>query len=144
MRLPTRPPGASLHQPSDGDVREAVKALLGAGKPLIWAGAGVMFAGATAALREFAELVDVPVYTSMPGKSGFDERHPLSVGCGGLTVAGPARKMLDACDVMLAIGASLTETPYAQSVPEGKVLIHAVLNPEEINKDTVAAIGPGR
>ena len=138
---PYASPGVSLHQPSGGDVREAVKALLGAGKPLIWAGAGVMFAGATAALREFAELVDVPVYTSMPGKSGFDERHPLSVGCGGLTVAGPARKMLDDCDVMLAIGASLTETPYAQSVPEGKVLIHAVLNPEEINKDTVAAIG---
>ncbi len=138
---PYASPGVSLHQPSDGDVREAVKALLGARKPLIWAGAGVMFADATAALREFAELMDVPVYTSMPGKSGFDERHPLSVGSGGLTVAGPARRMLDDCDVMLAIGASLTETPYAQSVPDGRLLIHAVLNPEEINKDTVAAIG---
>ncbi len=134
-------PGASLHQPSHGDIREAVRVLLAARKPLIWAGAGVMFAGATTALRELAELLDVPVYTSMPGKSGFDERHPLSVGCGGLTVTGPARRMLDECDVILAVGTSLTETPYGQSVPDGKLLIHAVLNVEEINKDTSAAIG---
>ena len=134
-------PSASLHQPSQGDIREAVKALLTAKKPLIWAGAGVMFADATRELLGFAELLEIPVYTSMPGKSGFDERHPLSVGCGGLTVTKPARRWLDDCDVLLAIGTSLTDSPYGQSIPRGKFLIHGVLNPEEINKDTSAAIG---
>ena len=134
-------PKASFHQPSLGDIRDAVTALLNARKPLIWAGAGVMFAGATTELRILAELLDIPVYTSMPGKSAFDERHPLSVGCGGLTVTGPARQWLDECDVLLALGTSLTDSPYGQPIPVGKCLIHAVLNPEEINKDTTAAIG---
>jgi len=134
-------PTVSLHQPAHSDIRDAVNALLGAKKPLIWAGAGVMFAGATEELRTFAELLDIPVYTSMPGKSAFDERHALSVGCGGLTVTKPARQWLDECDVLIALGTSLTETPYGQTIPSGKFLIHGVMNSEEINKDTSAAIG---
>ena len=46
------------------------------------AGAGVLFAGATAALRELAELTGMPVFCTMPGKSAFDETHPLSLGAG--------------------------------------------------------------
>ena len=134
-------PKASFHQPSRTDVEDAAKALIDAKNPLIWAGSGVMFAGATTELRELAELLDVPVYTSMPGKSAFDERHPLSVGCGGLTVTKPGRQWLDECDTLFAIGTSLTESPYAQTIPAGKFVIHGVLNAEEINKDTAASIG---
>ena len=112
-----------------------------AAEPLIWAGAGVMSADACEELRTLAELLDVPVYTSMPGKSAFDERHPLSVGAGGSTVAGPARQWLDDCDVLLAVGTSLTATPYGQRFSRDKFLIHAVIADEEINKDTAADIG---
>ena len=83
-------PGPALYAPSAGAVADAARKLLDAEEPLIWAGAGVMSADATGELRTLAELLDVPVYTSMPGKSAFDERHPLSVGAGGSTVAGPA------------------------------------------------------
>ena len=136
-----RSPPATQHRPSDADVDAAIDALIAADNAMIWAGAGVLFAGATEELRAFAELVDLPVYTSMPGKSGFDERHPLAVGAGGLTVTGAGRQWLDECDVLLAIGTSLTSTPYAQSIPAGKTVIQNVLNPEEINKDTAVAIG---
>ena len=125
------------------EIKDAVKALLEAKNPLIWAGAGVMSADATEELREFAELIDVPVFTTMPGKSAFNERHPLSVGAGGLTSTSPARQWIDECDVLFAIGASLTASPYAQNIPQGKFVIHSVLNPEEINKDTPVAIGLG-
>ena len=134
-------PSAALHRPADAAVDAAIEALLGASNPMIWAGAGVLFAGATEGLRTFAELVDVPVYTSMPGKSAIDERHPLALGAGGLTVTGPGRQWLDECDVLLALGSSLTSTPYAQSIPAGKTIIQNVLNPEEINKDTAVSIG---
>ena len=134
-------PGGAGHQPAHADVAAAADALLGARNPLIWAGAGVLFARATSDLRAFAERLEVPVYTSMPGKSAFDERHPLSVGAGGLTVTRAGRRWLDECDVLLAIGTSLTSTPYGQSIPAGKTLIHGVLNPEEINKDCAASIG---
>ena len=121
--------------------RTPARKLVDAEEPLIWAGAGVMSADATAELRTLAELLDAPVYTSMPGKSAFDERHPLSVGAGGSTVAGPARQWLDACDVLFAVGTSLTATPYGQRFSRDKFLIHSVIADEEINKDTAADIG---
>ena len=100
-----------------------------------------MMAGATHELRELAELLDIPVFTTMPGKSAFDERHPLSLGAGGSTVTQTARSWLDQCDVIFAVGASLTSSPYAQRIAHEKFLIHAVINEEEINKDTQANIG---
>ena len=136
-----RSPAAAMHQPSKTDVQDAVKALVGAKNPLIWAGAGVMSSRATEQLREFAELIDAPVFTTMPGKSAFDERHPLSLGTGGMTATKAARQWIDSCDVLFAIGASLTSSPYAQAIPDGKFVIHGVLNPEEINKDVAASVG---
>ena len=134
-------PTPAQYTPSAGAVLDAAKQLVDAEEPLIWAGAGVMSAGACEQLRTLAELLDVPVYTSMPGKSAFDERHPLSVGAGGSTVPGPARQWLDDCDVLFAVGTSLTATPYGQRFSRDKFLIHSVIADEEINKDTVADIG---
>ena len=134
-------PKPALYAPSAGDVADAARQLIDAKEPLIWAGAGVMSADATSELRALAELLDAPVYTSMPGKSAFDERHPLSVGAGGGTTPGPARQWLDDCDVLLAVGTSLTATPYGQRISSGKVLIHSVIADDEINKDTAADIG---
>ena len=134
-------PKPAQYAPAAGAIADAAKQLVEAEEPLIWAGAGVMSAGACAQLRTLAELLDVPVYTSMPGKSAFDERHPLSVGAGGSTVAGPARQWLDDCDVLFAVGTSLTATPYGQRFSRDKFLIHSVIADEEINKDTVADIG---
>ena len=134
-------PTAAMHQPSKTDVQDAVKALIGAKNPLIWAGAGVMASGGTAQLKQFAELLDIPVYTSMPGKSAFDERHPLSLGAGSGATTKAGRQWIDSCDVLFAIGASLTSTSYAQAIPAGKFVIHGVLNPEEINKDVAASVG---
>ena len=134
-------PKPALYAPSAGDVADAARQLIDAKEPLIWAGAGVMSADATSELRALAELLDAPVYTSMPGKSAFDERHPLSVGAGGGTTPGPARQWLDDCDVLLAVGTSLTATPYGQRISSGKFLIHSVIADDEINKDTAADIG---
>ena len=134
-------PSAALYAPAPGAIADAVRQLLDAKAPLIWAGAGVMSADATEELRTLAELLDVPVYTTMPGKSAFDERHPLSVGAGGSTVTAPARQWLDDCDVLFAVGASLTATPYGQRFSREKTLIHSVISDDEINKDTAAAIG---
>ena len=138
---PYTSPMPALSRPSPHDLEDAAKALVAAKNPLIWAGAGVLSAGATEELRAVAELLDIPVYTSMPGKSAFDERHPLSLGAGGSTVTGPARQWLDDADVIFAIGASLTSSPYAQRFSPETFLIHSVINIDEINKDTVADIG---
>ena len=137
-------PAPAVAMPSPSAIADAAAKLVAAKEPLLWAGAGVMTASATEELRTLAELLDAPVFTTMPGKSAFDERHPLSVGAGGSSVTGPALQWLKVCDVLFAVGASLTTSPYAQRVRPGKFLIHAVVNEDEINKDTAADIGlPG-
>ena len=141
------PPAAVRQGPARGDVEAAVDALLAAERPLVWAGAGVLAAGATEALRELAELLDAPVFTTMEGKSAFDERHPLALGAGSGATTGPAHAWIVESDVVLALGASLTHNHYTQTVPPGKTVIHNTAAVEDINKDTpcdVALAGDAR
>ena len=141
------PPAPVRQLPSRGDVEAAVRALLAAERPLIWAGAGVLAAGATEALRELAELLGIPVFTTMEGKSAFDERHPLALGAGSGATTGPAHAWIVESDVVLALGASLTRNHYTQTVPPGKTVIHNTAAVEDLNKDTpcdVALAGDAR
>ena len=140
-------PTAALQVPEAGAVDAAATALLAARKPLLWAGAGVLAARASNELRQLAEMLAAPVFTTMPGKSAIDERHPLALGAGCGTTTGPAHAWLAASDVLLALGSSLTRTPYGQKIPAGKTLIHNTLNADDINKDEavdIALVGDTR
>ena len=137
-------PKLTRQAPEYGDIVAAAKALLNAERPMIWAGAGVLFSGATASLRELAELTPAPVFCTMPGKSAFDERHPLALGAGSGATTLPAHRWLSDSDVMLALGTSLTRSPYGQQIHPGKLLIHNTINHDDINKDEgsdIALIG---
>jgi acetolactate synthase-1/2/3 large subunit len=134
-------PVLTRQAPEGRDIGEAAAALIAAGKPLLWAGAGVLFSGATSALRELAELIATPVFCTMPGKSAFDERHPLALGAGSGATTGPAHRWLADSDVLLALGSSLTRSPYGQAIRPGKVIIHNTINPDDINKDEAVDIG---
>ena len=139
-----QPPKRAIQAPSPDDVADAVKLLLTAKKPVIWSGMGVLLSGATAELRELAELTGIPVYCTLPGKSSFDERHPLALGSGSAATTLPARRWVQESDVLFAIGSSLTRTSYGQPIPDGKVIIHSVESIEDINKDYSVDIGlPG-
>ena len=128
-------PKISIQIPAASDITDAVTTLLKAEKPMIWAGMGVLLAGATQELKEFAELTEIPVYTSMPGKSAIDERHPLALGAGSSATTLAAREWLQSSDVLFAVGSSMTRTGYGQQVPPGKTIIHNVGSLEDINKD---------
>ncbi len=142
--LDYQPPKRAIQCPSAGDVSEAVDLLLNARKPVIWSGMGVLLGGATEELRDLAELTDIPVYCSMPGKSSFNERHPLALGAGSAATSLPARRWLQESDVLFAVGSSLTRTGYGQPIPDGKVIIHNVDSIEDINKDYTVDVGlPG-
>src|SRR5512137_2685913 len=65
--------------PDPAAVRAAADALVGATRPVIYAGQGVHYAQAWDRLRALAELLEAPVVTSLAGKSAFPETHPLSV-----------------------------------------------------------------
>ncbi len=134
-------PKRMLGQPSGGDVKDAVKALLGAKRPAIWAGQGVLYAEAMDELREFAELTQIPVMTTMEGKSAIDEDHPLCLGAGNRTAPKAVFVWLKESDVLFAVGASLTITNYGLQVPGGKFIIHNTNNPEDVDKDYKVQIG---
>jgi len=139
-----QPPKRFPQTPSASDIKDAVRLLLGAKKPLIWSGMGTLMSEASAELRELAELTQVPVYCTMPGKSGFDARHPLAVGSGSSSTGLHARRWIQESDVLLALGSSLTRTSYGQPIPDGKVIIHNTESLEDINKDYDIAVGlPG-
>jgi len=139
-----QPPKRSPQAPSASDVKDAVRLLLAAKKPVIWSGMGTLFAEASAELQELAELTEIPVYCTMPGKSGFDERHPLALGSGSSSTSLQARQWLQESDTLIALGSSLTRTSYGQPIPGGKVMIHNTESIEDINKDYNIAVGlPG-
>ena len=127
--------------PEPSAIEEAATAFLSGKQRVIWAGSGVLFSGATEALRELAELTASPVFCTMPGKSAFDERHPLSLGAGSGTTTGPAHHWLTNSDIILALGSSLTRSPYAQKINPGKTIIHNTNNPDDLNKDEAVDVG---
>ena len=139
--LDYRPPQTMRQLPAKADIDEAAKMLLQAENPVIWAGGGVLLSSASDALRELAEYTGIPVFCTMPGKSAFDERHPLSLGAGSRATTLPAHRWLQECDLLLAIGTSLTRGPYCQIILPGKFIIHNTVNPEDINKDESVDIG---
>ena len=135
-------PGIIRSEPSSGAITDTVKALRAAKNPVLWAGQGVLMSGATGDLRELAELTGLPVFCTMPGKSAMDERHPLSLGAGSGLTTMAAGKWLSECDLILALGSSLTRTFYGQPVrSNNKVLIQNTDNPDDINKDESVHIG---
>ena len=139
--LAYKSPTRMFQVPSTGDIKDAVTALLRSKTPVIWSGMGVLLAQASEELTELAELLEIPVFTSMPGKSGIDERHPLALGAGSSATTSAARSWLQNSDTLLAIGSSLTNTGYAQPIPGGKFIIHNTISQEDINKDHFVDIG---
>ena len=121
--------------PTDDFIEEAVKLLINSKKPIIWSGQGVLYSSATKELEELSNLLSLPVVTTMPGKSSFDERNPLSLGSANRTAPKTVWKYLGDSDTIFAIGSSLTITNYGITIPDGKNIIHSTNNYEDINKD---------
>jgi acetolactate synthase-1/2/3 large subunit len=136
-----KPVVATRCGPDPDAVKDAAKLLAKAKRPVIYAGQGVHWARAWPALRKLAEHLGAPVVTSLEGKSAFPEDHPLSLGSGGVAVPKPVRHFLDNADVILGIGCSFTETSFGVPMPKGKIMIHATLDPNHINKDIYADAG---
>ena len=117
------------------DVEAAARALCSAKNPVILAGQGVMYAKATEELQELAELLQVPVSTTLLGKSGFDETHPLALGSAALTSSSTVVNFMRRADLVFGIGTSFTRHNMVMTIPPGKTMIHSTNDPRDINKD---------
>ncbi|MDP6179050.1 MAG: thiamine pyrophosphate-binding protein, partial [Desulfatiglandales bacterium] len=117
------------------DVRRAAKKLIEARNPIVRAGSGVLSAGAWDELREFAELMQMPVFTTMQGKSAFPENHPLALGTGGRTRPKMVMDFLNRADLIFAIGSSCTNEPFTTNLPQDQRIIQSTIDELDIGKD---------
>ena len=121
-----------ISKANDDDVLRAAKLLIQSKNPLIYAGQGILYAGASEELTELAELTNIPVTTTMAGKGGIDERHPLSLGSSSIVMNGAVRHYMLNSDTVLAVGTSLTKHGMITTIPDGKNIIHAVNDTKDI------------
>lgn len=122
-------------------VVRAAALLVAAKRPVIHAGQGVHWANAYAELQELAELLGAPVSTSLPGKSTFNERHPLSLGSGGHGINRQIHHFISSADVIFGIGCSFTESSFAIAMPKGPTYIHSTNDPVDLNKTVTSVLG---
>ena len=121
--------------PDPDAVKAAVKMLLAAKSPLLWAGQGVLYAEASDRLATLAELIPAPVVTTNPGKSAIPESHPLALGASTRSRPKMFTEFMAKADLILAIGSSLTRTPFGPGVPPGKAIIHSTNDAGDISKE---------
>ena len=117
------------------DIEAAARALCNAKYPVLHAGQGVLYARVTDELVELAELLSAPVMTTLLGKSGFPETHPLSLGSGSGVTSGPLYHFMRRADVVFGVGCSFTKHGMSMNISPGKTMIQATNDPRDINKD---------
>ena len=125
--------------PDPKDVAAVAEALVAAQRPVFFAGQGMLYAKAWKQLQTLAELLEAPVGTSNPGKSAFDETHPLALGAGSTTHSKQFYEMLQKADVVFGIGCSWTATPFNMQMPKGKKMLHLTLDAADMNKDIASS-----
>lgn len=130
-----KPVKAAKTMADPASVASSVRAMVAAKKPLLHAGSGILYAEAWEELKEFAELLQIPVMTTLPGKSCFPENHPLSLGCGGLAGPRTVARYLTDCDLIFGVGSSLSSSTFAAPIPRGKVAIQLTVDERDLNKD---------
>ena len=129
------------------DVAAAARLLLEAQRPVLHVGHGVLWAQAWAELRELAELLQVPVMTTMAAKSAFPEDHPLSLGAGGHTLTRAAAQFLVRADLVFGIGCSFARGNFSAPIPAGKTVVQVTLDARDVDRDypvDQAVIGDAR
>ncbi|RZS58681.1 acetolactate synthase 3 catalytic subunit [Sphaerotilus mobilis] len=120
-----------------GQIRKAVQLLLGAKRPYIYTGGGVILGNAAAELRELADLLGYPVTNTLMGLGAFPSTDPRFLGMLGMHGTYEANMTMQHCDVLIAIGARFDDrvigNPKHFASVERKI-IHIDIDPSSISK----------
>ncbi|MCI2414414.1 MAG: acetolactate synthase large subunit [Candidatus Aramenus sp.] len=118
-------------------IKKAAELLLNAEKPIILAGTGVMWSGATPEVLKLAELLGSPIISTLPGKSAIPHDHPLYVGPMGYYGRAEASMAALESDVMLVVGARFSDrtvTSYDELVETRKKFIMVNVDPTDAER----------
>ena len=118
-------------------VKEAIELISRAERPVVYAGGGLVRAGAAAELREFVELLDLPTVTTLMARGILPETHPRALGMPGMHGHYAAVRALQESDLLITLGARFDDRVTGQLdsfAPHARV-IHVDVDPAEIGKN---------
>jgi acetolactate synthase I/II/III large subunit len=129
-------------RPHSRQVREAARMITSARRPVLYAGGGVIKAGAHRELRELAELTGAPVITTLMARGAFPDSHPQHLGMPGMHGTVAAVGALQKADLIVALGARFDDrvTGRLDSFAPGAAVVHADIDPAEISKNRHADV----
>jgi acetolactate synthase-1/2/3 large subunit len=117
-------------------VREAVRMMSAARRPVIYAGGGILKARAAEALMKLAELINAPVVTTLMARGAFPDSHPQCLRMPGMHGTYPAIMALQEADLLIALGARFDDRVtgrVAAFAPDAQV-VHVDVDPAELGK----------
>ena len=112
-------------------------------RPCIYAGGGIISAGAHAELKKFAEEYNIPVVTTLMGVGAFPENHPLSLKWLGMHGTYYGNYAANEADLLLCMGARFDDrvTGNVDTFAQHAKIVHVDIDPSEINKNKRADLG---
>ncbi|MEN3305546.1 MAG: acetolactate synthase large subunit [Micromonosporaceae bacterium] len=131
----------TLH-PHGKQIREAAKLMVGAHRPVLYVGGGVLKAGASAQLRRLAELTGIPVITTLMARGAFPDSHPQHLGMPGMHGSVTPVYALQKADLIVALGARFDDrvTGKLDTFAPHAAIVHADVDPAEIGKNRAADV----
>ena len=117
-------------------IKEAVELILGAQRPVIYAGGGILGARAAEVLRELAEMTDIPVVTTLMARGAFPDDHPLCLGMPGMHGNYTAVTAMQRADLLIALGSRFDDrvTGKVDAFAPDARIIHVDIDPAELGK----------
>ena len=127
-----------------GQIKKAVDALLGAKRPMIYAGGGVIQGEGAALLTKLTQKLGYPITNTLMGLGAYTASDPQFLGMLGMHGTYEANMAMHYCDVLLGIGVRfddrVTNSDTSKFCPDATIL-HVDIDPASISK-TVAADVP--
>ena len=129
-----------ISSPNDAEVEAIASIINESQRPFLYVGGGVVIDNACQQLRELAELRNIPVATSLMGKSAFPSLHPLCCGMIGMHGTKAANMGANRSDLVIALGARFSDRVISDSskFARNSRILHIDVDPAEINKNIAA------
>src|SRR5438132_5849389 len=122
------------------ELEAVLQAIRASRRPIIYAGGGIIAAGATPQLRAFVDRTGIPVTLTVHGLGGFPSDHFLCLQMLGMHGTVFANYAINEADLLLALGVRFDDRvtgKVSEFAKHGKI-VHIDIDPSEINKIKVA------
>jgi len=129
-------------KPHGKQIREAARLIKEARRPVLYVGGGVIRAEASEVLRQFLDLTQIPVVTTLMARGAVPDSHPLNLGMPGMHGTVAAVTALQKSDLLITFGARFDDrvTGQLSTFAPGAKVIHADIDPAEISKNRFADV----